>query len=104
VVIGDLGPEPGSGGHMGRTEAFESLFGETGGGNGSSKRQGPEGSGVVVGGQCLGGETSLRAPSLIVDHNIPGIWSHPRAHIMSRADISGVNRSPHNRRGHFRLS
>ena len=73
---------------------------------------GPEGSDVVVAGQCLGGETSLRAPSLIVDHNIPGIWLSPpstRAHIMSRADIqlSGVNRSRNSRtyrRGHFRPS
>jgi len=83
VDLGVKGPEPGSGGHIGRT--------------------GPEGSDVVadpvpdcegkeegwdvVAGQCLG-ETSLMAPSVIVDQNIPGIWSRRSSHIISRADIS----------------
>jgi len=100
VDLGVKGPEPGSGGHMGAS--FKSIFGGTGGGgNGSSKRQGREGSDVVVAGQCLGGETSLMAPSLIVDHNIPvfgrAVHISTRAHIMSRADTSGVKRSPNRR-------
>jgi hypothetical protein len=55
---------------------------------------GPDGEGKeeIVAEECLG---SLTGPSLIVDHNIPGLWSlgptHTRAGNMSRADISGVN-------------
>jgi hypothetical protein len=67
-VIVDLeGPEPGSGGHVERT--------------------GPDGSDVVVAavaGHCLG--TSLRGPSLIVDHNIPGFGL--RGPISTRAHMS----------------
>lgn len=72
-------------------------------------RTGPD---AVVAWQCLGGETSLTAPpSLMVDHNIPGIWSpvshsqhvHTSCHVLT---LSGVNRSQivaHNRRSHFGL-
>ena len=68
---------------------------------------GPEGSDVVVGGQCLGGETSLRAPSLMVDHNIPGFGlaadsQHvpTSCHVLTYPALTEA----HNRRGHFRLS
>ena len=93
-----IGREPESGVHVGRA--------------------GPEGSVVVAAGpdvevkeervaeECLG---SLTGPSLIVDHNIPGLWSLwptvTRADNMSRADIFGdVGVNVHSRRGHFRLS
>lgn len=78
-------------------------------------RAGPKGSMVVAAGpdvegkeervveECLG---SLTGPSLIVDHNIPGLWSLgptvTRAGNMSRVDIFGDN--IHSRRGHFRTS
>lgn len=98
VDFGVRGREPESGVHVGRA--------------------GPKGSVVVAAGpdvegkeervaeECLG---SLTGPSLIVDHNIPGLWSlgptDTRAGNMSRADIFGdVGVNVHSRRGHFRPS